>query len=409
VAGLYPAFYLSSFQPVKVLKGTIRAGRTAALPRKVMVVVQFTVSVGLIMGTFVVYEQIQHARNRPIGYDRQSLLTLPLDDPGFAGKGQVLRAELLRSGMVTGVATSSSPLTEVWNVTGGYEWQGKDPNLDASFVRCNVTPEYGKTVGWQVVAGRDFSAALATDTTDALIVNEAAVQYMGLKNPVGQQLTDVDEFGHPKWKKTIIGVVKDIVMESPYEPVQPTIYYYNDNAARLIHLRINPGVSAPAALAGIEAVFKRIVPSALFDYKFVDAEYARKFSQEERIGTLAGLFSLLAIFISCLGLFGLASFVAEQRTKEMGIRKVLGATLYNLWHTQTKEFVVLVGLACGIAIPVSYWLMGGWLAKYAYHTAISPWMLGVPCAGALLLTLLTVSYQALKAALMNPVKSLRNE
>jgi ABC-type antimicrobial peptide transport system permease subunit len=200
-----------------------------------------------------------------------------------------------------------------------------------------------------------------------------------------------------------------MVMQSPYEPVQPTIYYYNDNAARLIHIRINPAVSAPVALARIEAVFKRIVPSALFDYKFVDAEYARKFSQEERIGTLAGLFSLLAIFISCLGLFGLASFVAEQRTKEMGIRKVLGATLYNLWHMQTREFVFLVILACLIAIPVGYWLMSTWLEKYAYHTAISPWMLAVPCVGALLLTLLTVSYQAVKAALMDPVKSLRNE
>jgi hypothetical protein len=311
--------------------------------------------------------------------------------------------------MVAQVATSSSPLTEIWNVTGGYEWQGKDPALDASFVRCNVTPEYGKTVGWQVVAGRDFSAALATDTTDALIVNEAAVRYMGFKDPVGQQLTDVDESGRPKWKKTIIGVVKDMVTASPYEPVQPTIYYYNDNAARLVHIRINPAVSAPAALARIEAVFKSIVPSALFDYKFVDAEYARKFSQEERIGTLAGLFSLLAIFISCLGLFGLASFVAEQRTKEMGIRKVLGATLYNLWRMQTREFVVLVVFACLIAIPISYWLMRSWLEKYEYHTAISPWMLGVPCAGAVLLTLLTVSYQAVKAALMNPVKSLRNE
>ncbi|MBD0257259.1 MAG: ABC transporter permease, partial [Cytophagales bacterium] len=167
--------------------------------------------------------------------------------------------------------------------------------------------------------------------------------------------------------------------------------------------------SAPVALARIEAVFKSIVPSALFNYKFVDAEYARKFSQEERIGTLAGLFSLLAIFISCLGLFGLASFVAEQRTKEMGIRKVLGATLSNLWHMQTREFVVLVVFACLIAMPISYGLMRSWLEKYAYHTAISPWMLGVPCAGALLLTLLTVSYQAVKAALMNPVKSLRNE
>lgn len=409
LAGLYPAFYLSSFQPVKVLKGVVQSGRTAALPRKIMVVVQFTVSVVLIMGTLVVYQQIQYARNRPVGYDRQSLITLDMGDPGYEGKGEVLRNELLRSGVVAGVATSSSPLTEAGNVTGGYEWQGKDPALDASFVRCNVTPEYGKTVGWEVVAGRDFSNQLATDSTDAIIINQAAVKYMGLTDPIGQKLTDVDEFGNPKWTRTIIGVVKDIVMESPYEPVQPAIYFINEDAFNLLHIKINPAVSASVALPKIESVLKNIVPSALFDYKFVDEEYARKFSQEEHIGTLAGIFSMLAIFISCLGLFGLASFVAEQRTKEIGIRKVLGASVYNLWHMQTKEFIALVILACLIAIPVSYWVMHSWLEKYEYHIEISIWILLVPCIGALVITLLTVSYQAVKAALMNPVKSLRNQ
>lgn len=409
MAGLYPAFYLSSFQPVKVLKGVIQHGRTAALPRKVMVVVQFTVSVVLIMGTLVVNQQIQYARNRPIGYDRQSLITLDMGDPGYESKGEVLRNELLRSGVVAQVATSSSPLTEAGNVTGGYEWQGKDPSLDAAFVRCNVTSDYGKTVGWEVVAGRDFSRALATDSTDAIIINESAVQYMGLTDPIGQKLTDVDEFGKPKWTRTIIGVVKDIVMESPYAPVNPAIYFINKDAFQLLHIKINPAVSARVALQKIEAVFKSIVPSALFDYKFVDEEYARKFSQEERIGTLAGIFSMLAIFISCLGLFGLASFVAEQRTKEIGIRKVLGASVYNLWHMQTKEFVGLVIFACILAIPISYWVMQSWLEKYEYHTEISPWLLLITCIGALLITLLTVSYQAVKAALTNPVKSLRNE
>lgn len=394
---------------MNVLKGVVQSGHVAGLPRKVLVVVQFTISVVLIMGTLVVYQQIQYARNRPIGYDRQSLITLDMSDLNHTGKQEVLRTELLRSGVVSQVATSSSPLTAIWNVTGGYEWPGKDPDLDAAFVRCKVTADFGKTVGWEVVAGRDFSSALASDSTDAIIINQAAVRYMGLKDPIGQKLTDVDEFGNKNWSKTIIGVVKDIITESPYEPVMQTIYYFDEDASNLIHIKINPAVSAPVALPRIGAVFKEIFPSALFDYKFVDEEYARKFGQEERIGTLAGLFSSLAIFISCLGLFGLASFVAEQRTKEIGIRKVLGASIYNLWQMQIKDFVVLVILACLIAIPISYLLMSSWLEKYEYHTRISPWILLVPCIGALVISLFTVSYQAVKAALMNPVKSLRNE
>jgi ABC-type antimicrobial peptide transport system permease subunit len=232
---------------------------------------------------------------------------------------------------------------------------------------------------------------------------------MGLQDPVGQKLIDVDESGRKKWTKTIVGVVKDMVMETPYEPVGPTIYYYNEDASRLLHIKINPAVSARVALPKIEEVFKQIVPSAHFDYKFVDEEYARKFSQEERIGQLSGIFSVLAIFISCLGLVGLASFIAEQRTKEIGIRKVLGASLSSLWQMQTKEFVALVILSCLIAIPISYYLMNSWLEKYAYRTEISPWIFLITCAGALLITLMAVSYQAVKAALMDPVQSLRNE
>ncbi|KAA5541189.1 ABC transporter permease [Adhaeribacter rhizoryzae] len=410
VAGLYPALYLSSFQPVKVLKGVIKSGRTATLPRKVMVVVQFTVSVVLISGTLVVYGQIQHARNRPIGYDKQNLLTLDMSDPSFKGKQKVLQTELMRSGVVAQVASSSSPVTAVWNITGGYEWLGKDPTLDAAFARCKITPEYGKTVSWEVVAGRDFSSALASDSTDAIIINQAAVQYMGFTDPIGQKLTDVDETGEKKWTKTIIGVVKNMVMESPFQPVQPTIYFIDaEDASKVLHIKINPAVSASVALPKIEAIFKNIVPAALFDYKFVDEEYAQKFSQEERIGTLAGLFSVIAIFISCLGLFGLASFVAEQRTKEFGIRKVLGASVSNLWYMQIKEFAALVLLACLIAIPISHLVMRNWLAKYEYHTEITPVFIILPCVGALAITILTVSYQAIKAALMNPVKSLRSE
>jgi len=363
LAGLYPAFYLSAFQPVKALRGVIRFGRLAALPRQILVVTQFTVSIVLIMGTLIVYRQIQYAQNRPIGYDRSGLLTVDTDDPAFDGKHEALKRELLSSGVVSQVSTSSNPLTAVWNSTGGYDWPGKAPNRDTEFAVCKISPDYGPTVGWKVVAGRDFSPDIRTDSTDAVIINEAAARYMGLENPVGQKLTDVDEFGQPKWSKTIIGVVKDLVMDSPYDPVKQTIFYQKAGATNLLHIRIDPTVSAQAALPRIEATFRKVAPAALFDYQFVDQEYALKFSQEKRIGTLAGIFAGLAIFISCLGLFGLAAFVAEQRTKEIGIRKVLGASVGNLWGLLSSSFVNLVLVACGLAVPISYYFLGnGWIA-----------------------------------------------
>jgi ABC-type antimicrobial peptide transport system permease subunit len=357
----------------------------------------------------IIYKQIQHSRNRPVGYNRESLFMTELSDPNFKGRYDLLKSELLNTGVVSSMATSSSPLTAIWNTTGGYEWKGKRPALDAAFAICNVTPEFGQTVGWEIVEGRDFSKDLATDTTESIIINEAAAKYMGLKNAVGQVLTDVDEFGKPKWNKTIIGVVKDMVMESPYEPVRQTIYYYNKNASAILHVRLNPAVSASMALAKIEGVIEKIAPTALFDYKFVDEEYSRKFSQEVRIGKLSGVFAVLAIFISCLGIFGLASFVASQRTKEIGIRKVLGASVITLWKMLSKDFVILVLISCFIAIPIGYYLMNNWLDKFEYRAGISWWIFLVTCIAAVVITLLTVSFQAINAAMMNPVKSLKSE
>jgi len=406
MAGLYPAIYLSSFQPVKVLKGTIRLGRFAALPRKVLVVVQFSVSVILIIGTVIVYQQIQHARNRPIGYNREGLVTLPMNDPGYKGKYDVLKDELLKTGMVSEMALSNSPITAVYNNSGGFTWQGRDPQKDNDFAICNVTHDFGKTVGWQFTSGRDFSKNFGTDSA-AVILNETAVKYMGLKDPINQTI----KLDNSPVSFKVIGVIRDMVMESPYEPVKQTIFFldYNYSAASQVNMKIKPTVSAGDAVPKIAAVFKKLVPSAAFEYKFVDDEYDKKFSQELRIGQLSGVFAALAIFISCLGLFGLASFVAEQRTREIGIRKVVGASVFNLWKLLSKDFVLLVVISCAIAIPVAYYYMQQWLVKYQYRTEINWWIFAAAIGGALVITLLTVSFQAIKAALANPVKSLRTE
>jgi hypothetical protein len=406
LAGSYPALYLSSFKPIAALKGItakLNTGRLSGSPRKVLVVLQFTVSVTLIIGTIIVFRQIQFAKNRPIGYSRQQLVSSPIKSDEIIKHFAAFRNDLLNTGAVEEMAATDSPVTNTYVTNGGLTWPGKDPAMADEFVTLRVTHEFGKTIDWKIKEGRDFSKEFPTDSM-GFILNEAAVKYMGLKNPVCQII---------QWGKNggykVIGVVKDLVTQSPYEPAKQTIFFINYKRISLVNMKIKPSASASQALTQIQAVFKKYDPENLFQYSFADQEYAKKFSDEERIAKLTTFFAVLAILISCLGLFGLASFVAEQRTKEIGIRKVLGASVAGLWRLLSKDFVILVIVSCIISAPIAWYLMTGWLQKYTYRTEISWWIFAASAGGALIVTLLTISFQAIRAALMNPVKSLRSE
>jgi len=401
VAGSYPALYLSSFQAVKVLKGTFKVGRFASIPRKVLVVMQFSVSVILIIGTIVVHRQIQYAKNRPVGYNKESLITTSINDV-LHSKFETLRNDLKASNAVVEMTQSTSPTTDVWNTNGGFNWEGKDPNQAVDFPNSGVTQEYGKVIDWKIKEGRDFSREFATDSA-AFILNESAVKFIGLKDPVGKTITWNDK------PYKVIGVVKDILTESPYQPVRAAMFNCTSEQGNVIIMKINPKLTPNVALGKIADIFKKYDPATPYEFKFVDEDFAKKFGDEERIGKLASVFAVLAIFISCLGLFGLASFVAEQRTKEIGIRKVVGASVFNLWQLLSKDFVILVIISCVIAVPPAWYGMHQWLQKYDYRAAISWWIFGAAIFGALIITILTVSFQAIKAALANPVTSLRTE
>src|SRR5678809_397087 len=291
------------------------------------------------------------------------------------------------------MSESMGMLTELVSGNDGFDWKGRNPNKNESFGTLAVTHEHGETIGWKFIAGRDFSRKFISDSS-GVVINEAAEKYLELKNPVGEVITWKWQDNKPV-PYTILGVIKDMVMESPYEPVEPTMFFIKplNGGVSCINIRVKPGVVMSTALRSVESVFKKLIPSAPFDYQFVDEDYAQKFAAEERIGKLAGFFTILAVFISCLGLFGLSSFIAEQRTKEVGIRKVLGASTFSLWRLLSNEFSVLVFISLLIAVPIAYYFMHNWLQDYQYRAPLSWWIFGAAALSAMMITLLTVSFQ----------------
>ena len=401
IAGSYPAFYLSAFKPVKVLKGANKAGKSASLPRKILVTTQFTVSLSLIIATIVVFQQLQFAKRRPVGYNREGLIYVPINTPDLDTHYDALHTALFNTGAIANMARSSQPMT-LFDNGNDLSWEGQtQEQKQVNYHNVNVTPEFGATVGWTILQGRDFSRGFGTDS-NAAILNEAAVRQAGLKQPIGMRVKLFDKF------YTVIGVAGNMLTNSPYDPMQPGVFL-GDGYTNFITIRLKPGMPVRTALATIEPLFRRLNPASPFNYTFIDEEYAQKFATETRIGTLATVFAGLAILISFLGLFGLASFVAEQRTKEIGVRKVLGAGILNLWALLSGDFVKLILLSMAIAMPLIGIAMHNWLQGYAVHTHLSPWIFIAAGVGVLLVTLCTVSVQSLKAALMNPVKSLRTE
>ena len=404
LAGSRPAFYLSSFRPVQVLRGTIQTARSAVLSRKGLVVLQFTCSIGLIIGTIIVYQQIQYARNRSAGYDPNSLV----ESGAGTGDFEALKQAALASGAVSGMTKTLFVTTEKWSRSVVSDWQGKGSNEPLTLLMNAVADsDYFKTLGMKLVEGSNFAGKYGIDSSST-ILNETAVRMMHLQHPVGTYITWMFAGNNPQ-RVRVVGVVKDALIDGPFGAAAPAYFLYQPGWTYSYTYRLSQTVNTGAALARLKPIFEQYDPSTPFEYHFVDEEYAGKFSFEVLIGQLAAIFTALAIFICCLGLFGLAAFMAEQRTKEIGIRKVLGASVSQVLLLLTKDFIVLVGISCLIASPIAFYFVQNWLRQYYYRISIGPGVFVVSAILAIVIAVATVSFQAVKAALMNPTRSLRSE
>ncbi|MBS1509479.1 MAG: ABC transporter permease [Bacteroidetes bacterium] len=404
LAGSYPAFYLSSFRPIKVLKGTFKAANAAVTPRKVLVVLQFTFAIALIICTIVVEHQIKYAQSRDSGYEKDRLVYTFIQGNNEKHY-DLIKNELLSSGTAVSVTKSMSPITQRWSDSWGYTWPGSKPGDDKTdFVRFSSDADFVKTMGVKLVAGRDIDINNYPADSNAMLLNETAVSVMKLKDPIG---TIIREDDNSEWH--VVGVIKDFVFESPYQKVQQLMVSGPKSWFNVIHYKLNPALSTSKAIDMARNIFDKYNPGYGFDYHFVDKDYEQKFFAEKQYGTLAALFAGLTIFISCLGLFGLATYMAESRIKEIGVRKVLGAGVGNITTLLSKDFLKLIMIAFLIASPIAWYFMHQWLQTYNYRVGVEWWVFALTAAVSVCIAVATVSYQAIKAALANPVKSLRTE
>ena len=397
LAGSYPSFYLSSFKPIRVLKGVLRNGNALVTPRKILVIVQFVFSIFLINFTIVFHKQINHEQNRELGFVKDNLIFHPLTED-LRKNYSLVKNELLNSGAAVFVSKSSSPVTWSAGSVSGLTWPGQDPKANISFELVSSTGDFVKTNGLTLASGRDIDVEKFPTDTASCIINETAVQVPGLQNPIGQSISG----------NKIVGVVKDYLIGSP-KMATPAVLITGKDDANFVSMRLNSNHPSLANLEKVENILKKYNPNFLTEYQFADEEYAAKFKQAKDVASLMNTFTLIIIFISCMGLFGLAMYMAENRTKEIGIRKVLGASVARITSLLARDFIKLVMIAVLIASPLAWLFVTFFIRHFEYRTNISLWILMASGLGALFMALLTISFQSVKAAMGNPVKNLRTE
>jgi hypothetical protein len=403
LAGSYPAFYLSAYRPINVLKGYFKSAHALVTPRKILVVVQFSFAIAFIICTFVIYRQINFMSQRKTGYDKNNLAFVYI-------KGEIkknyeqIRKELINNRIATTVTRTNSPITEVWSSSDGYEWKGKDPHNRQFFVQFRTDNDFASTMGLQIMAGRDIDIRKYPTDTMAILLNQSAVRQMGFKDPIGQPIrTKEGDLFH------VVGVIQDFVTGGPDNPIAPMVIEGPKNWFGTISFKLNAENPKAESIEKLSAIFKKYNPDYPFEYYFVEDTYAAKLVGDEHFGSLATLFAGMTIFISCLGLFGLAAYMAENRIKEIGVRKVLGASVGRITTLLSKDFLVLVLVAFVIASPIAWWCMSKWLEDYPYRVQINGWVFVLTGILSMLVAGGTVGYQAVRAALANPIKSLRSE